>query len=167
MKFIVAFAGPAGSSKTPISNYLSTKFNLPVFNNDAIRSEVTEDLLNFDEPEFRRLSVQRLTDVIKLGNSFILDASVDREWKNYQDQISQSGYQVFMISLDLSCDFLVKLYEAKKYSISLPWIDQLLADHQNFLTGFSSSVNLKINDDNFKNRLILSENSLKSWLNEH
>jgi len=42
-KFCLTFAGAAGSSKTPISNYLSTKLLLPVFNNDAIRTEVIED----------------------------------------------------------------------------------------------------------------------------
>jgi len=40
MKYIVAFAGVVGSSKTPISNYLSGVFGLPVFNADAVRSEV-------------------------------------------------------------------------------------------------------------------------------
>ena len=42
-KICITFAGCVGSSKTPISNYLSTKLNLPIFNNDAIRSEIIEN----------------------------------------------------------------------------------------------------------------------------
>ena len=38
-KFCITFAGAVGGSKTPIANFLSTKLNLPVFNNDAIRSQ--------------------------------------------------------------------------------------------------------------------------------
>ncbi len=44
MKKVILFAGAVGSGKTPISNYLSYKLNLPIYNNDAIRSEVIEDL---------------------------------------------------------------------------------------------------------------------------
>ncbi len=83
MKYIVTFAGPPGSSKTPITNYLSGKFGLPIFNNDSIRTEVTEDLLKFSEEEFRQRSLKRLNDLFNQGDSFILDASIDREWKNY------------------------------------------------------------------------------------
>lgn len=167
MKYIVAFAGPAGSSKTPISNYLSPKFNLPIFNNDAIRTEVAEDLLKTDDKEFRQRATKRLTELFKSRKSFILDASIDRKWKNYQKQLSQSDYKIFIISLDLSRDFLINLYQAKNYSVSLPWINQLLTDHQNFLSEYSSLVNLSINDQNFIDRLSLSEKSLTSWLNEH
>jgi cytidylate kinase len=50
-KICITFAGAVGSSKTPISNYLSSRLNLPIFNNDTIRSEVIEDLGVFDNKE--------------------------------------------------------------------------------------------------------------------
>jgi predicted kinase len=167
MKYIITFAGPVGSSKTPISHYLSETFNLPIFNNDSIRTEVLEDLSEFSQEEFLKRLKQRLTTLIESGNSFILDASMDREFKNYQEKIYEYGYQVFIISLDLSRDFLTKLYEVKKYSDALSRIDQLLTDHQNFLSDFSSKVNLSLDDSNFINRLSLCEKSLISWLNEN
>lgn len=164
MKYIITFAGPPGSSKTPIANYLSEKFSLPIFNNDSIRTEVTEDLLKFNEEEFRKRSLSRLTFLFKQRNSFILDVSIDREWKNYQDKILNSGYKIFTISMDLSRDFLVKLYEVKNYSESLKNIDKFIFDHQQYLSDYSSIVNFSINDKNFLDRLILSELTLANWL---
>lgn len=164
MKYIVTFAGPPGSSKTPIANYLSEKFNLPIFNNDSIRTEVTEDLFKFNEEEFRKRSFSRLTSLFKEGNSFILDLSIDREWKNYQNELIKSNYKIFTISMDLSREFLVKLYQAKNYTESLKNIDKFILDHQQYLSLYSSMPNLSINDKNFLDRLILSEQSLTSWL---
>ena len=167
MKYIITFAGPPGSSKTPIANYLSEKFSLPIFNNDSIRTEVTEDLLKFDEEEFRKRSLNRLAFLFKQGNSFILDVSIDREWKNYQDKISNFDYKVFTISMDLSKDFLIKLYEAKNYTESLKSIDKFFSDHQQYLSDYSSIVNFSINDKNFLDRLTLSELALTNWLNNN
>ncbi|MFA5024951.1 MAG: hypothetical protein WC503_00390 [Candidatus Shapirobacteria bacterium] len=164
MKYIITFAGPPGSSKTPLANYLSEKFNLPVFNNDSIRTEVTEDLLKFDEKEFRKRSLNRLAALFKTGNSFILDASIDRQWKSYQEEILKSGYKVFIISLDLSQEFLIKLYKAKNYFKTFIDIDKFFAEHQLFLSNYLSIVNLSINDSNFINRLSLSEECLTIWL---
>lgn len=49
----ILFAGPIGSGKSPIANYLSYKLNLPIFNNDTIRTEVREDLLKMDVEEYQ------------------------------------------------------------------------------------------------------------------
>lgn len=57
--YCILFAGAIGSGKSPIANYLSYKFNLPVFNNDIIRTEVKEDLLRMDEEEYERRRSQR------------------------------------------------------------------------------------------------------------
>jgi hypothetical protein len=164
MNYIVTFAGPPGSSKTPIANYLSEKFYLPIFNHDSIRTEVTEDLLKFDEEEFRKRSMNRLITLFKTRNSFILDLSIDRRWKIYQEEVVKSDYKVFIISLDLSRDFLIKLYKTKKYFDSLKDIDKFIAEHQEFLSKYSSQVNLIINDQNFINRLKLTEEHLSIWL---
>jgi adenylylsulfate kinase-like enzyme len=65
-KVCIIFAGAVGSSKTPISNYLSIKLNLPIFNNDAIRSEVIEDLGFFDSNEHIKRRNSRLEEIIKV-----------------------------------------------------------------------------------------------------
>ena len=48
-KTLITFTGAVGSSKTSIAHFLSSRFGLPIFNNDAIRTEVLEDLGVFDE----------------------------------------------------------------------------------------------------------------------
>ena len=131
-KICITFAGAVGSSKTPISNYLSTKLNLPIFNNDAIRSEVIEDLgiLNNEEHIKRRNS--RLEETIKDGISFICDVSIDREWGGFKEILVSANYNFFIISLDLSKKMLIKLYKAKKYLDSLKRIDRIIEDHNVF-----------------------------------
>ena len=80
-KFVVTFAGPVGSSKTPIAHHLSYTFNLPIFNNDTIRTEVAEDLLQFDNEEFRKRARKRIKNIVDRDLPFIYDASVDRTWE--------------------------------------------------------------------------------------
>ena len=162
----VTFAGPVGSSKSPISNYLSTTFNLPVFNNDNIRTEITEDIGIFVEKEFLERLELRLRKVVESQISFILDASVDRVWETKGENIKKSGYKFFIISLDLSKDFLVKLYRVKKYDDSLNRFDEVFNDHQNFLKRYGGIVNISINDENFKDRLEICRQELEKWLIE-
>lgn len=163
-KFIVIFAGPVGSSKSPIASFLSYSFNLPIFRTDDIRSEVNENFLHPDEEEFQKRRKERLHELILKGGSFILDASMDREWKNYKDLIAREGYRVFTISMDLSKDFLLKLLETKGYNESLKNIDRLLDEHNEFLSEYKEIVNLQITDESFKDRLELSKKELKKWL---
>ena len=163
-KVVVTFAGAVGSSKTPIACHLSYRFNLPVFNTDAIRSEVTEDMLVFNEDEFKVRRDNRMRGLIGGGKSFIFDASIDREWKNYREAALGEGYKVFIISMDLSKDFLIKLYRAKGYEESLKRVDQLYSDHEKFLNDFNEDVSLHITDEDFKDRLTLSENKLRNFL---
>jgi len=165
-KFIVTFAGPIGSSKTPIAHYLSCDFNLPIYNNDVVRTEVMEDLLFFDKEEHKKRRDSRIKEILNSGNSFILDASVDREWKNYIDDINKSSYEVFIIGLDLSKEFLLKLYKVKQYNEVMKQVDKLLDDHNNFLKEFGDNVNLHITDQNFSERLKLSSKKLKEWLKQ-
>lgn len=166
MKYIVAFAGVVGSSKTPISNYLSGVFGLPVFNADAVRSEVIEDRLSYDIPEVEKRFVERLTDILKKGESFILDASIDRKFGEYKHKLDEGGYELFLINMDLSRDFLVKLYKVKGYNESLERLDQLLADHENFLREFGGQANIRIDDEKFLSRLKLVEGALREWLSK-
>lgn len=163
-KFIVAFAGPAGSSKTPIANYLSGQFGLPVFNTDAIRAEMTEDFLSYDRDQYKTFKNKRFRKIVDKGNSFILDASIDREWETYK-KIIDGEYAVFIISIDISEKFLRDLYKAKIYQATQD-IDKWMEDHRKFLEKYGKLVNLSINDNNFKNRLALSAEALEKWIKE-
>ena len=164
-KFIIVFAGSVGSSKTPIAFYLSYTFNLPMFNTDAIRSEVREDLLGYNVKEYKKRRDKRLKGIIDKGNSFILDASIDREWVNYKKLVDESNYKIFIISIDLSKDFLIKLFKAKNYE-AIDKLDGWIKDHQDFLVQYGTIVNLHITDKNFKDRLQISSDAFKKWLKE-
>jgi len=138
--------------------------NLPVFNNDAIRSEVIEDLWFLDEKEQKSRRNTRVEETLKDGNSFICDISVDRVWKEFKEMLDSYGYEYFIISIDLSKDLLVKLYEAKEYFNSLKRIDELVQDHKLFLDQYSDDINLHILDKNFKDRLFISYDAVETLM---
>lgn len=163
-KICITFAGCVGSSKTPISNYLSTKLNLPIFNNDAILSEIIENKGFWDVEEHRKIRDRRLKEVLDSWISFIADISIDREWIGFKEQLSKYTYKYFIISLDLSKELLIKLYQAKGYDESLKRLDTLLQDHEKFLERFSDDVGFSISDDQFLNRLELSLKNVDDWI---
>jgi hypothetical protein len=163
-KFFITFAGAVGSSKTPIAYYLSWKLNLPILNNDAIRTEVSEDLGFFSEEEYKKRRNERILEVLKNNSSIIYDASIDREWKNWEDKIINAGYKIFIISLDLSREFLTELYKKKNYHESLNRIDKLFFDHEEFLKNFNEIINLHITEKEFNDRLEISYLAIKDWL---
>lgn len=163
-RICITFAGAVGSSKTPISNHLSVKLLLPVFNNDAVRSEVIEDLGFFDSKEHIRRRNQKLKEIIESKSSFIIDASIDRQWKELKEKIIANNCDVFIISLDLSKKLLTKLYKAKGYTESLKRINELIKDHDNFLKEYSSDISLHISDKDFKKRNELSYKAVMKYL---
>ena len=163
-KICITFAGCVGSSKTPISNYLSTKLNLPIFNNDAIRSEIIENKGFLNIEEHKKIRDRRLKEVLDSWISFIADISIDREWIGFKEQLSKYTYKYFIISLDLSKELLIKLYQAKGYDESLKRLDTLLQDHEKFLERFSDDVGFSISDDQFLNRLELSLKNVDDWI---
>lgn len=165
-KICITFAGAVGSSKTPIANYLSYKLNLPIFNNDSIRTEVIEDFSIFNEDEYLSRRNARGKEIIKNGKSFIYDASVDREWKQLKEWLDEANYQHFIISLDLSPDFLKKLYEAKQYNESLEQIDQNITDHENFIKNHADEIALHIDGSTFYDRLEISYRTAKEFINQ-
>lgn len=167
MKYLVTFAGPIGSSKSPIAHYLSHQFNLPIISNDVIRTEVIEDLTFPDEEEFRHRARTRCLDLLQSSQPFIFDASVDRQWPNIEVDIQQSQYQVFLISLDISYSFLEKIHAYKQYHDSAGRLLANYQQHQDFLKQFSSLISISINDDNFKDRLSISADALTQWLKQH
>ena len=162
-KFIITFAGAVGSSKTPIAHYLSWKLNLPVFSNDAIRTEMLEDSLVYDGKEYEKIRNSRLEEFMKSGVSFIYDASVDRKWSELKNNADVCGYSIFVISLDLSKDFLASLYKLKGYHETLARINELVADHDAFLVNYMNVVGVHIGEKEFKNRLELSYKAVKNW----
>jgi len=164
MKYCVLFAGPVGCSKTPTAVYLSHKLNLPIFSNDAIRTEVIEDLGRLEEKEYIKRRDERLKQIARRGLSFILDASVDRRFQAVKEILEKRGYEYIIISFDLSKDFLVKLHKLKKYHRSVKKIDTLLKDHNDFLKKYEDKVGVKINDNNFANRLDLALVGVKKIL---
>lgn len=159
----VTFAAPVGSSKTPISNYLSGKLGLPILNNDAIRSEIIEDYGFLDEEKFIKTRNERLNNILKKHISFIYDASVDRRWQLLEGWLKEYGYRWIIISIDLSKDLLVRLYKLKGYNDSLKVIDRIMGEHADFLKNFSEEVSVRINDDNFPDRLEICYQAVKRY----
>jgi hypothetical protein len=165
-KFLITFAGAVGSSKTPIAHYLSWKLNFPIFSNDAIRTEVTEDFGLLNDAEYIKRRDNRLEEIIKSGLSFIYDASVDREWVNLKQELEVYGYQTFIISLDLSKELLTSLYKIKGYHETLVKIENFIADHENFLKQYSDVVGLHLLDNEFEDRLDISYQKVKNWISQ-
>ncbi len=158
---VILFAGPIGSSKTPIAYHLSYNLGLPIFNRDAIRVEVREDLGALDREQFERRARERLEEIIDKETSFILDASIDRKWSDYKPKIS--NYESFIISLDISKELLIELYNRKGYKASLKRIDRNYKQHQDFLSIYFEEVGLSITDKEFNNRLEYALEKAKEW----
>ncbi|MBI4037163.1 hypothetical protein HY385_01950 [Candidatus Daviesbacteria bacterium] len=165
-KYCILFAGPIGSSKTPIAHYLSYNFNLPIFSHDTIRTEVAEDLLNYDQQEYKKRKDVRLKHILERGKPFIYDASIDRSWKELKELLSKYNFNWFVINIDLSKEFLVNLCKIKGYNETLERIDSLIEDHKNFLSRYSREPNINITDQSFPKRLELVSNQFSRWLDQ-
>jgi hypothetical protein len=161
MKYCIIFAGPIGCSKTTVANYLSYKLGLPVFNNDAVRAEVTADLKRFDQDEYSKRRDERLGEIYQKGLSFIYDASVDREHDGFKKATDKYGYKYKIISFDLSEKFLRELYSAEGYNRPLKKLIKTIKDHDNFLKNSGLKISAHITDKNFKNRLKISYEAVK------
>ena len=152
-KFFISYAGAIWCGKSPITNYISTKLWLPVFDTDAIRSEVVEDLMKFDEIEINKRIKERLNSVIEDWKSFIYDASIDRTRWVLKEILIKNYYEFFIISIDLDRDTLLSFYKAKSYSESIKMIDKVYEDHQKFLKDFWEDIDIHIDVKTYKNRL--------------
>jgi hypothetical protein len=161
----ITFAGPAGCSKTPVAHYLSCALGWPIFNADAIRSEVREDTLSakLDEELFRKRRDVRLRALMASGRDFVLDASVDRTWPDLEPELEKAGYEHFIISYELSDKFLTQLYEAKGYQ-ALSDIVRWQNDHRDFLDKYEDEVGVSIDDANFESRLEVASEAVQKWV---
>lgn len=165
-KVCITFAGVVGSSKTPIAVYLSGMLDLAVHNNDAIRTEVVEDLGSFNEDKYLTRRDARVDAILEKGIPFILDASVDRQWLQLKERLVKHDYRWFIISLDLSKDLLTRLHQAKGYTESLSRLDQLMEDHARFLETYSADIGLHISDGDFAERLQVSYDKTGGWIRD-
>jgi hypothetical protein len=171
--FIITFAGPPGSSKTPIAMHLSYTFNLPIIQMDAIRMEVREDVLveDINEPralkEFTKRAWERYQPLLQKGVCFIDDSSADRSWKQRPTdqyyQLKQYDYDFFIISIDLSREYLQKLYDIKDAPQG-EQADRYHNDHVQFLELYSDDVGVHITDHNFLDRIKVAEEAVKGFL---
>lgn len=170
--FAVVFAGVPGSSKTIISNYLSTKFNLPVFNNDQLRFEVKEDMraANINTPEvlaeYERRYTERFEDFLSTGHSMLLDGSIDRRWPQTKEQLEKFGYGWFLIDMELTSEFLEKFFIATGRPKFLDQLPRYLDDHAKFMNKYSEDVNIQINDAHFPDRIKIAEAALRKFIND-
>lgn len=165
-KKCIVFAGCVGSSKSQIATYLSWNLGLAITSNDAIRAEVAADLGSVDPDEYIKRRDERGRQLIKSGRSFIYDASIDREWSRLKDWLLGGGYEHFVISLDLSKEFLIRLYSANGYNgeATLSRIDMLIKDHNIFLDNYADDVDLHIRDKDFSLRLSKTLEAVGNWL---
>ena len=168
--YAVVFAGIPGTSKTPIAHYLSCKFNLPILSTDQIRYEVREDLLadSINRPdalkEFNKRRDARFEQLLMAKTAFILDGSIDRRWAETKKVLEAAGYVWFMINIELTKPFLIKLYESTgRTEFANELMDRYLAQHNEFLDMFSSDINLQIEDKTFADRLEASAQALAAW----
>jgi predicted kinase len=168
--YIVVFAGAPGSSKSIVSHYVSMEFSLPILNRDTIRSEVKEELLvsNINEPhalvEFEQRFTDRWEEALALGESFILDGSVDRSWPYTKQELQAAGFCWFMIDMELSREFFTELFTATKRPKSIGQLDMYLGQHEAFMSKYRADVNIEINDAAFPRRCELAAEGLASFL---
>lgn len=152
-KIVITYAWAIWCWKSPITNYISTKLWLPIFNTDSVLSEVCEDFLELNREEAHKRVEKRLNKIIKDRISFIYDASVDRKWWTLKEVLVKHWYKFFIISIDLEKDTLLKFYNVKSYYESIKRIDDVYQNHQNFLEEFWNDVNIHINEWNYWRRL--------------
>lgn len=113
--------------------------------------------------EYIKRRLDRTPRLLAYQRSFIHDASVDREWEMIKPALDEAGYNVFVISLDLSRDLLERLYLAKGYHESLARLDQLMGDHERFLMKYRDVVGCTITNESFSRRLEKSLDAVKEW----
>ena len=156
--YAVVFAGVPGSSKSIVAHELSCQFGLPIFSTDNLRFEVQEDLRspNINRPdaleEFHKRYAERWKGFLALRGSIIRDGSVDRTWPAVKADLQSAGYDWFMIGMELSQDFMEKLYLETARPISATQLPAYQAQHEAFVQEFGSDIDLRITDELFPER---------------
>jgi hypothetical protein len=168
--FAVVFSGVPGSSKTIISNYLSVKFLLPVFNNDQLRFEVKEDMradnINRSDvlAEYERRYKDRFEELLATGHPMLLDGSIDRRWPQTRRQLQQFGYRWYLIEMALSEAFLRKFFIDTGRPKFLDQLPRYIEDHEKFIKEYGGEIDLRIGDDDFSRRLGMAQNGVSEFI---
>ncbi len=162
--FCITFAAPIGASKTPIATYLSWNIGLPVWNNDAIRSEIAEDLGSCPEEELLRRAHERLERLLASKRSFIGDVSISHSWPRYAPLFEKAGYDVCIISIDVTREHLERMYIAKGYHDSLKRLDQIMEIHAHFMDGHGHECDIRVTEAEFPDRLEFVLSKVMQWL---
>jgi predicted kinase len=160
----ITFAGPAGCGKSPVAHYLSWHLGIGIFANDEIRRAVREDTLltEVDSEAYFTERDRQLAQLMKLGRDVVLDVSVDRRWEHVKSLVLNGGYRIFVISFDLTHEFLDRLCEAKGYNKDDNGRWQ--ADHKSFLEQWGSDVDFVIDSQNYKQRNELALKVVQDWI---
>jgi hypothetical protein len=170
--YLITFAGVPGSSKSILAYHLSMAFSLPIFSTDNIRYEVREDfrLPTVNRPhalrEYERRQSQRWRAALTRRVSFIRDCSVDRSWPSIKREIETAGFGWFLINMELSRAFMLRLYEGTARPRSASQLDGYLAQHEAFMEVFGADVSLQITDEDFATRTSIAEASLRAFLEQ-
>lgn len=160
----ITFAAPVGASKTPIATYLSWNLGLPMWNNDAVRSEIAEDMGSWTQEELLRRCKERIPRLLASQRSFIGDVSIDRAWSTYAPWFEQAGYDVCVIFIDLARDHLERMYQAKGYHDSLLRLDEFIEDHRSFVEKHTALCAIRVTEKEFSDRLEFVLQEVKRWL---
>ena len=170
--YAVVFSGLPGTSKSIVAFYLSGKFGLPIFNNDQLRFEVKEDLMvdNINQPqalaEFEKRLTQRVDELLASQRPIILDGSVDRRWTERKNQLEKSGYDYFLINMELSPVFVKRLWRATgRKELVDKYLYPYIPAHQDFIKNYGNLINVEIDDANFLSRNYIAAQALEAFLN--
>lgn len=166
-KHVITFAAPVATTKSQISYYLSINNNLPILNNDSLRKEIFTKFAVFDGGAHKELLINRLEQAFELGNNFILDASIDRQWGFLKEEfLDKYGFGHFIISLDLTNNKIRSLYNSGTGLNEDNHARETFDDHQKFLMEYADLINVSITDEKFEDRFLIADNSYKSYLKE-
>jgi hypothetical protein len=169
-KFAITYAGVPGSSKSPISNQLSPKFKLPIFNNDQLRYEIRENLMvnSINVPEALNEYNQQVKEIrqniLKSGTNIIFDSSVDRKWSELKEELIRYKYEWFIISFDYSKDFMANLYTLTGRKWALDKLNAYFKQHTDFLTKYKDDISLHLTDKDFNNRIQICINAVNEYI---
>ncbi|HET7320091.1 MAG TPA: hypothetical protein VFI84_00720 [Candidatus Saccharimonadales bacterium] len=168
--YAVVFAGVPGSSKSIVAHELSCQFGLPIYSTDNVRFEVREDLRadTINRPdalrEFNKRNSDRWKGFLALQRPIIRDGSVDRTWPDVKSELLAAGYDWFMIDMELSQEFIEKLYKDTGRPVAVQQLPMYLAQHNSFMADYEQDVDVFITDDNFHNRRAVAVAGLQRYL---
>lgn len=94
--YIILFDAYIGQGKSYVSRLISKYDNSIILNNDEVRSWLNNP---DDESELYRLQLYRLNELLKAGNSCILDSCSCIRWNEKKEYLDKLGYKYYVIRL--------------------------------------------------------------------